>query len=283
LSSYDVLYQKDQFEATDNIYNRSHYYAIGLNKTASSHNNATINNTTAYSTICFGLPNRYDRHVAASQRDLDMTVSIPLQDLEVTPGNRVCTHHLSWSDFTNILENLSENRPTRIAYHDGTLEIMSPLAIHERPHRIIASIITTILESQERDWEDFGSTTIKRSPIAGIAPDTCFYIQNAAQVQGCTNLDLANYPPPDLAIESDVTSLTVISAYVALQIPEVWVYRNHQLTIYILEDQSYRKSTSSLAFPMLPVVTILPQLVNQAIDIGTRKTLQNIRKMLSQT
>jgi Uma2 family endonuclease len=211
-----------------------------------------------------------------------MTVTILLQDLEVTPGNRVGIHHLSWPDFTNILENLSENRSTRVAYHAGTPEIMSPLAAHERPHRIIASIITTILESQERDWEDFGSTTIKRSPVAGIEPDTCFYIQNADRVKGCTNLDVANYPPPDLAIESNLTSLNVISAYIALQVPEVWVYRHHQLTIYILEDQSYRESNSSFAFPTLPVITLIPQLVDQAIDIGTRKTLQNLRQMLSQ-
>ncbi len=212
-----------------------------------------------------------------------MTVTISLQDLEITPGNRVGIHHLSWPDFTNILENLSENRSTRVAYHAGTLEIMSPLAAHERLHRIISAIITTILESQERDWEDFGSTTIKRSPVAGIEPNTCFYIQNAAQVQGCTNLDLANYPPPDLAIESDLTSLTVISAYVALQVPEVWIYRNHQLTIYLLENQSYRESPNSLAFPTTPVITLIPQLVKQAIDIGTRKTLQNLRKTLSQS
>jgi Uma2 family endonuclease len=211
-----------------------------------------------------------------------MTVTIPLQDLEVTPGNRVGIHHLSWQDFTNVLENLSENRSTRVAYHAGTLEIMSPLAAHERPHRIIASIITTILESQERDWEDFGSTTIKRSPIAGIEPDTCFYIQNADRVKGCTNLDLANYPPPDLAIESDLTSLTVIGSYVALQVPEVWVYRNQQLTIYVLENQNYQESSVSLAFPMLPIATLIPQLVQQAMSLGTRKTLQNLRQMLSQ-
>jgi Uma2 family endonuclease len=212
-----------------------------------------------------------------------MTVTIPLQDLEVTPGNRVGIHHLSWPDFTNILENLNENRSTRVAYHAGTIEIMSPLAAHERPHRIIAAIIATILESQERDWEDFGSTTIKRSPVAGIEPDTCFYIQNADRVKGCTNLDLADYPPPDLAIESELTSLTVISAYIALQIPEVWVYRNQQLTVYVLENQNYQESIVSLAFPMLPIATLIPQLVQQAMSLGTRKTLQNLRQMLSQT
>lgn len=103
---------------------------------------------------------------------------------------------------------------------------MSPLAIHERPHRIIAYIVTAILEAQGRDWNDFGSTTFKRPEIAGVEPNPCFYIQNAGRVQGCTNMDLAVYPPPDLAIESDVTSKTTLNAYTALRVPEVWIYSN---------------------------------------------------------
>lgn len=42
---------------------------------------------------------------------------------------------------------------------------MSPLPAHERPHRIIAYIVTTILDAQDRPWEDFGSTTFKMAAI----------------------------------------------------------------------------------------------------------------------
>jgi Uma2 family endonuclease len=68
-----------------------------------------------------------------------------------------------------------------------------------------------------------------------------------------------------------------------LQVPEVWVYRNQQLTIYVLENQNHQESNVSLAFPMLPIATLIPQLVQQAMSLGTRKTLQNLRQMLSQT
>jgi hypothetical protein len=78
-------------------------------------------------------------------------------------------------------------------------------------------------------------------------------------------------------------TVTVISAYVALCVPEIWVYRNHQLTIYLLENQTYRESSISLAFPMLPVTTMIPELVQQAINIGTRATLKNLRQTLSQS
>jgi Uma2 family endonuclease len=211
-----------------------------------------------------------------------MTVTIPIQAIELAPGSQIAIHNLSWQDFERLLDDLGEKRHTRIAYYRGTLEIMSPLALHERPHRIIAYIITTILEIQGRNWEDFGSTTFKRPDIAGVEPDTCFYIQNAHQVQGCTQMDLGIYPPPDLAIESDVTSKTTLDAYIALGVPEVWIYSNCQLKVYILQGDSYVESTISPTFPNLPITELIPQLVQKAIDEGTSQMLRELRTLLSQ-
>ncbi|NJN14059.1 MAG: Uma2 family endonuclease [Richelia sp. RM2_1_2] len=209
-----------------------------------------------------------------------MTVDIPIQAIELTPGSQIAIHNLSWQDFERLLEDLGEKRKTRIAYYQGTLEIMSPLALHERPHRIIAYIITTILEIQGRIWEDFGSTTFKRPNIAGVEPDTCFYIQNANQVKGCTQMDLSIYPPPDLAVESDVTSKTTLNAYISLGVPEVWIYSNQKLTIYILQADGYVESPQSLTFPNLPITELIPRLVQQAINDGTSQMLQELRALI---
>ncbi len=149
-----------------------------------------------------------------------MSITIPINAIELSPSSTMSIHNLSWQDFETILTDLGEKRNTRVAYYQGTLEIMSPLAIHET-HRVIANILKALFDMQGRDWEDFGSTTLKRPQVAGIEPDTCFYVQNAGLVRGCTNLDLDDYPPPDLAIEADVTSTTTISAYEAMQVPEV--------------------------------------------------------------
>ncbi|MBK1990318.1 Uma2 family endonuclease [Sphaerospermopsis aphanizomenoides BCCUSP55] len=209
-----------------------------------------------------------------------MTVTIPIQAIELAPGSQIAIHNLSWQDFERLLADLGEKRHTRIAYYRGTLEIMSPLALHERPHRIIAYIITTILEIQGRNWEDFGSTTFKRPDIAGIEPDTCFYIQNANHVQGCTQMDLSIYPPPDLAIESDVTSKTTLNAYIALGVPEVWIYSNQNLNIYVLQSSNYVESVFSSIFPNLPIRELIPQLVQKAIDNGTSQMLRELRNLL---
>ncbi|MDJ0535780.1 MAG: Uma2 family endonuclease [Xenococcaceae cyanobacterium MO_207.B15] len=102
-----------------------------------------------------------------------MTFSVPIKTIKLAPGSLISIEDISWSDFENVLEELGEKRQVRLTYYQGKLEIMSPLAIHERPHRIIADIVKKILEHQERDWEDFGSTTFKRQELAGVEPDNC--------------------------------------------------------------------------------------------------------------
>lgn len=54
-----------------------------------------------------------------------------------------------------------------------------------------------------------------------IEPDNCFYIQNEAAVIGKERLDLSVDPPPDLALEIDLTSRTYPSIYEALKVPEL--------------------------------------------------------------
>lgn len=209
-----------------------------------------------------------------------MSVTVAIQAIELTPGSQISIHNLDWNDFECILWDLGEKRNTRLTYYRGTLEIMSPLALHERPHRIIADIIKAILDIQGRDWEDFSSTTFKRMNVAGVEPDTCFYIQNADLVKGCTNMDLTIYPPPDLAVESDVTSKTALDAYEALCVPEVWIYSDRRLVVHILAGSQYIETTTSPTFPDLPITELIPQLVQKAIADGTSRMLRALKSQL---
>lgn len=129
-----------------------------------------------------------------------MSVTIPIPNIKLTSGSKIVISDITWQNFEAILLDLGEKRHSRIAYFNNKLEIMSPLALHERPHRIIAYIIMTILEAQGKDWEDFGSTTLKLPEIAGVEPDTCFYIDNATQVRSCLNLNLAIYQAVERAL-----------------------------------------------------------------------------------
>ena len=207
-----------------------------------------------------------------------MSVAIPVQSLELTPGSAVSIHNLSWKEFEDILADLGESRSIRLTYYRGTLELMSPKAIHERPHRIISDIVKALLDASDRDWEDFGSTTFKRPQLAGVEPDSCLYIDNALRVRGCTDMNLETYPPPDLAIECDVTSRTTLQVYQLLEVPEVWIYSDGQLTIYRLNDErTYESEQASGIFPDIDLIEQIPMLVQAAITEGTSKMLRKLR------
>ncbi|MGL5058741.1 MAG: Uma2 family endonuclease [Microcoleus sp.] len=206
-------------------------------------------------------------------------VTLQLRQINVPPGHRVLLHDVNWEEFEEILAELGENRASRIAYSQGTLEIRMPLPEHERPKAIIAYLVEILFEELDIDFEPFGSTTFKRKSMSqGIEPDECFYIQNAALMIGKKRLDLSVDPPPDLAIEVDLTSQTQLNVYEALGVPELWRYENNQLQINVLQDGKYVASATSPTFPNLPIVEIISEYCDRSQTVGTSRTLKAFRK-----
>lgn len=76
---------------------------------------------------------------------LTMTVLTPISQIILTPGSAIAIQDISWPAFEAILEELGENRNTRIAYHQGTLEIVSPLPRYERAIVVISDLVKTLL------------------------------------------------------------------------------------------------------------------------------------------
>lgn len=211
-------------------------------------------------------------------------VTIPLRAITLSPGSHLLIEDVSWEQYEALLAELGEDRVIpRINYCRNTLELMSPLPIHERPNRIITDIVKTLLDIQDRDWEDFGSTTFRKTQEAGLEPDTCFYIQNSERMRACKRFNPSQDPPPDLAIESDVTSKTTIDTYLALQVPEVWIYEKRQgdkgqLSIHLLKDGKYELSSRSFTFPNFQITELIPRLIAEAEQMGTRRMLKQLRQ-----
>ena len=205
-------------------------------------------------------------------------VTLQLRQINVPPGHRVIFKDVSWQEFEAILEELGDRRASRLAYSKGTLEIRMPLPKHEKAKAIIGDLVKILLEEAEIDCENFASSTFKRKDMAqGIEPDDCFYIQNYAQMIGKDRVDLTIDPPPDLAIEVDVTSRTQLDAYQALGVPELWRYEDGNLRIDVLVDGEYVESEISPTFPNFPVPVIV-QFVEQSLSAGRSSTLRAFRK-----
>lgn len=139
----------------------------------------------------------------------------PVSQIQLTPGSKVTIPDVTWDKFECILQELGEKRNSRIAYHQGILEIIIPSLEHEIPKDLISDIVKILLKAKGIKYQPFGSTTYKKQGIAGVEPDACFYIQNYQQMIGRKRLK-SDDPPPDLAIETDVTSKTTLDAYEAI-------------------------------------------------------------------
>ena len=93
----------------------------------------------------------------------------------------------------------------------------------------------------------------------GIEPDECFYIENEAKVRGKDNLDMSVDPPPDLAVEIDISrdSRRRLSIYAALGVPEVWCFDGTALTVYVRQTNGeYEAVAVSPHFPSIPLAEI---------------------------
>lgn len=185
---------------------------------------------------------------------------------------------VSWQEFEAILEELGEHRAARVAYENGILEFMTPLPEHEINKVFITNFVEILLEELDLEFLPLGSTTFKNQLMnKGIEPDNCFYIQNEAVVRGRDRLDLTVDPPPDLALEIDVTSRTHLNIYEALGVPELWRFEKGKLQINFLKDGKYIESSYSLIFPNLPLTQVIPEYLQHCRNMGRNKTMRAFR------
>jgi len=204
---------------------------------------------------------------------------VELQKIQVPQGQRVLLNNITWQEFETILEELGEHRSARIAYDQGTLEIMTPLPEHEFNKEIISDLIKALLEELEVNFLSLGSTTFKNIKMyQGIEPDNCFYIANECKIRGKKRLDLTIDPPPDLALEIDLTSRTHQHIYAALGVAEVWHFENGNLLIYLLQNNQYFESDTSLNFPNLAVKEIILQSLKQVNLVGRNNVMKEFRQ-----
>ncbi len=202
--------------------------------------------------------------------------------IALDPGDEIILRHRTWEDYEDLLLLRQDNAGLRIQYSSATQEIkiMSPLPKHANIGDLLADLVKAMLRHQEKDWQGFMPVTLKQMGIQGIEPDYCFYIQNRDRILGKERIDLAIDPPPDLALEVDVTSLTDPADYHAIAVPELWIYRRDELLIYEFDGQQYQETQTSLQFPVIAVKTVIPQVCDRGWQVGSSVALREFEQQL---
>jgi len=182
-------------------------------------------------------------------------------DIPLDRPQHIVLDEMTWDLYDHLLRVVGD-RPIRITYFRGRLEIMSPLLSHERWKGMIGRMIESLARARKMPFIRAGSTTLRRQDEdAGLEPDECYYLQHVRNVLGKERIQLPDDPPPDLAVEIDITRRSVgrQPIYAALGVPELWRFDGKRLHfLNLTADGRYELVDRSLAFPFLSAADLQP-------------------------
>lgn len=172
---------------------------------------------------------------------------------------RLVLFNVPWDHYEQFCELFAAHK-VRLAYQQGTLEIMAPSMGHESSAFSSGHAVVVLAEEMDVPILPGRSVTLKNMAVdRGIEPDNCFWIAHEALVRDKTEIDLNVDPPPDLFVEVEVSRsfLDRLKIAAKLKVPEVWRLHDTELQDLLLQpDGTYAESDRSSAFPGFPVKEI---------------------------
>lgn len=188
---------------------------------------------------------------------------------------------VSWRGYLTLLDEIGDDA-VRLTYDNGRLEIEVPTELHEKLKKVVAGMAEAALDADGVDYEALGSTTWRREErLRGIEADDCYYIGSLPAIRDKDRVDLAVDPPPDLAIEAEVTSPAVpkLPIYAALGVGEVWrVLETGEVRIARLSASGeYQPVPRSVVIPRLDA-DLLTAFVRSFRPLGTAVYSEVLRR-----
>lgn len=199
--------------------------------------------------------------------------------------DRVVLPNISWQTYQLLIRDFEQEPAIRLTYDRGMLEIRMSLDPHETYKKLLGRLVEAATEELDIEIRSLGSRTCDRADLArGLEPDQCYYIQNEALVRGVAQIDLNQFPPPDLALEIDITSSSInrLSIYATLGVPEVWRYNGQTLTILSWQNGEYLSQDRSIALPLLNAEDLVRFLALRNA-IGETKLVKQFRRWVKDT
>ena len=176
------------------------------------------------------------------------------------PGRAVRIANVPWDMYEGVLKAFEGKRGIRLTYDRGELEIMVPSFDHDRGDRLLAMFVPILAEELGVPVLPSGSTTLRlKKVLKGIEADDIFWLASAAKLAGVRDLDLTVHPPPDLAIEVDVSrsSMKRLAIYRKLGVPEVWRLKGDSLTFHVLSGKKFEVVPKSRSFPLVAAADLV--------------------------
>ena len=133
---------------------------------------------------------------------------------------------VGWDQYVAVNDILADRPGVRMIYLDGSLTFLTLSRRHDWHSDFLDAIVKAVASVCGIEWEVAGSATFRREDLdAGLEADRAYYFgPNAEVMAGPVNVNLATQPPPDLAIEVEVSRSAVkaLAIYARMGVPEVW-------------------------------------------------------------
>ncbi len=141
-------------------------------------------------------------------------------------GQWICLQNISWHQYEIIADALPETRGLRLIYLDERMWFVTTSREHDWHGERLSQLVVALAKALRIVWEDSGQATYRRQDLgAGVEGDKAFYFRdNAERMLGSKNIDLETQPPPDLAIEVEIShpADAAVSTWGRLGVPEIW-------------------------------------------------------------
>lgn len=196
--------------------------------------------------------------------------------------HRILLCDVAWEVYAALRAG-DRNGGVRMTFDDGRLEIVSPSYRHESSSNLLGRFVEAFTGENDLPLRAAGSTTWQLPPLSkGLEADRCYYIQNAAAVAACDEIDLTIHPPPDLAAEVEVSSpaLAKLPIYEVMKVPEVWLWRRERIRVFVLgPDGSYAEVSESRCLPGFPLRDA-ERLIDQRASADDNTLVRAFRKIV---
>jgi Uma2 family endonuclease len=207
------------------------------------------------------------------------TTALPSSPAE--SDQRIELGRVGWDTYVRLSDAVVDRHNPRMIYLDGSLTLLTTSRRHDRYAEYLGLFVVAVANGCGIEWEPSGQATYRREDMdAGVEGDRTYYFREHAELmRGPVEIDLTTQPPPDLAIEVEVThpADVAVSTWGRLGVPEVWRFDVDRWRLgfwHRREDATYVTSDRSLWMSVLTRSEVLEQM-RLATDIGaTRWSIQ---------
>jgi Uma2 family endonuclease len=183
------------------------------------------------------------------------TTTVPPRTLPA--DERVVLNGLGWSNYVKINDAVVQKPHVRMIYVDRRLTLLVTSRRHDWYAERLGELLFAVARELGTPLETAGSATFRSEEIEVGEGDRTYYLRDHAEImKGPRNIDLSTQPPPDVAIEVEVShpDNDALIAWGQIGVPEVWRLDAERWRFCFCQrqnDGSYQESARSTQLPGL--------------------------------